>query len=301
MKRMKRYLPYILLIPGFFSCNKSKDDSMFSERADQRIEKALLDYEAKLTAAPYGWKLKIIPAGQGNDRVFYYWVRFNDKNRVICRFGNKEPLESSYRLKALQRPELIFDTYTYLHDLADPESLMPGALTGKGLSSDFEFEIISATADSIILNGKYNGSVAKLLKAAPTDSAGSDALAPYTGVYGVVGSAFFYNGPEPGGEPAIISIPREKIAIALVEANTIGINYANQVDNGWMYRITFDPDGNKITRVTPSKELEKNISPGSFKVLGFSYNSALKQIYLKTSYINSNNKYREVEETLTLK
>lgn len=300
---MKRYLLYSLLIPVIFSCNKTKDDTVFAESPEQRIEAVLADYGTKLTAAPYGWKMKITPNGITNDvKCYYYWVRFNDKNRVICRFDSLAPLESSYRLKALQRPELIFDTYTHLHEKVDPFSaLLAILLGGEAATFDFEFEIISATADSIVLNGKYNGTRALLLKAAPADSANSSMLAPYAGTYNAVGKALYYNGPEPAGVPDVVPIAMRKVALALAEDNTILVDFSDKSIDGGNYRITFDPGTNKIIKVVPNGALESGITPGSFKVNTSSYDPVLKQIYLKSSYTNLSNQYCEVEETLTLK
>jgi hypothetical protein len=68
------------------------------------------------------------------------------------------PNESSYRLKALQRPTLLFDTYSTLHLIADPTPDVVGGETGEGYYSDFEFAFISASADTIKLEGTFNKS-----------------------------------------------------------------------------------------------------------------------------------------------
>jgi hypothetical protein len=77
--------------------------------------------------------------------------------------------ESSYRLKALQQPTLIFDTYSYLHMLADPDASINGGVYGDGLISDFEYAIDTANADSIKLTGRVNGTKLTLLKASQQD------------------------------------------------------------------------------------------------------------------------------------
>ena len=79
------------------------------------------------------------------------------------------PKESSYRLKALQQPSLIFDTYSYIHILTDPDASVNGGNYGSGLRSDFEFRVDTVTADSISLTGRYNGSKLSLRKAAQAD------------------------------------------------------------------------------------------------------------------------------------
>jgi hypothetical protein len=77
--------------------------------------------------------------------------------------------ESSFRLKALQQPALLFDTYSYLHQLADPDGAVNGGDYGVGLSSDFEFSLDTLTVDSIKLTGRFKGSKMILKKATQQD------------------------------------------------------------------------------------------------------------------------------------
>jgi hypothetical protein len=77
------------------------------------------------------------------------------------------PAQSSYRLKALQQPALVFDTYSYIHMLADPDAGVNGGIYGNGLVSDFEFSIDTVATDSIALTGRFNGSSMVLHKASP--------------------------------------------------------------------------------------------------------------------------------------
>jgi hypothetical protein len=72
----------------------------------------------------------------------------------------------------MQLPALIFDTYSYLHILADPDSTKNGGKVGQGRYVDFEFNIESATAETITLKGQYHGSKLVLTKATPAESAG---------------------------------------------------------------------------------------------------------------------------------
>src|SRR4029079_19665808 len=77
--------------------------------------------------------------------------------------------ESSYRLKDLQTPALIFDTYSYLHMLADPDGSVNGGTNGQGLVSYFEFAFDSLATDSILLTGRVNGTKLTLIKATQQD------------------------------------------------------------------------------------------------------------------------------------
>lgn len=166
---MKRsYLYLLFLATVFFSC-ENKDDTVFEESADVRLNAALASYEKQLVEAPYGWNAVIYPGGGGS---YGFYFKFDDKNRVTMYsdFSDEaagKPKESSYRLKAMQTPSLIFDTYSYLHVLADPDDKVNGGVLGEGLKSDFEFSIYgdSLTEDRMAFVGRKNQSRLVLTKA----------------------------------------------------------------------------------------------------------------------------------------
>jgi hypothetical protein len=170
---MKKNILYILVVlVGFSSCSKD-DDPAFEKSPDERINEVLAKYQAALLAAPDGWKATIVPA---NGATYHYYFRFNNSNRVFMQadFDTTSASvlgQSSYRLKALQQPSLIFDTYSYLHLLSDPDGAVNGGDYGGGLYYDFEFAIDTVTADSIKLTGRFHGSKLTLLKATQQDRA----------------------------------------------------------------------------------------------------------------------------------
>lgn len=166
---MKRSFLYLLFLTTvFFSCENS-DDTVFEESADVRLNAALASYEKQLVEAPYGWNAIIYPGGGGS---YGFYFKFNDKNRVTM-FSDfsadaaAKAKESSYRLKAVQTPVLIFDTYSYLHILSDPDDEVNNGVRGEGLKSDFEFTIFpdSVKTDVITLVGRKNQSRLVLTKA----------------------------------------------------------------------------------------------------------------------------------------
>jgi hypothetical protein len=166
---MKKSLLYLLLLTlGFISCDNS-DDSVFEESADARLNAALASYEKQLVDAPFGWNAVIYPKGGGS---FGFYMKFNDKNRVVMYSDLSETFaktskESSYRLKSMQTPSLIFDTFSYLHVLADPDDETHGGNVGEGWLSDFEFAIYadSVKTDVITFTGRKNQSRLVLTKA----------------------------------------------------------------------------------------------------------------------------------------
>lgn len=168
----KNLLYYLLAISLVASCRKD-DDNVFDKSPDERLNETLENYQAALTGAPYGWNANLITGGGGSYRFYF---SFNDSNRVLMYsdFDSTtatEIKESSYRLKALQQPSLIFDTYSYIHILSDPDASVNGGTYGSGLNSDFEFSIDTVTADSISLTGRFNGSKLSLRKAEQGDRA----------------------------------------------------------------------------------------------------------------------------------
>lgn len=171
---MKKYLFYYIIITAIFSACKKDDSHLFNTSPDQRLNDTLTSYQNQLSSATNGWKAFIYPKSGG---VYSFYFKFNNANRVVMlsSFDSASavtPKESSYRLKALQQPSLLFDTYSYLHVLADPNPNINGGVVGAGLQSDFEFYFASTSADTINLVGRVNGSRAVLIKATPDEASG---------------------------------------------------------------------------------------------------------------------------------
>jgi hypothetical protein len=166
---MKRSLLYSLCIAVLFASCKKDDDYVFDKSPDERINEILAEYQSALVNAPHGWRGVIAPSlAQGG--VFSFYFKFNNENRVemfsdFDSLSSVTPMTSSYRLKALQQPSLIFDTYSYVHVLADPDARNNGGAWGWGLGSDFEFAIEGMSGDTIKLVGRFNRSKAFLVKA----------------------------------------------------------------------------------------------------------------------------------------
>lgn len=176
MNNMKKYLIglVILVTAGMFSCKKVDNPSVFDQTADQRLTEALAAYEAKLVGATDGWKGALTTKTGG---IYTFYFKFNNANRVqmLSSFDSTSAVtlrESSYRVKALQQPSLLFDTYSYIHVLSDPNNAISGGNSNVGLISDFEFyfEDTASTADKISLVGRFNGSSLVLTRATAAEA-----------------------------------------------------------------------------------------------------------------------------------
>ncbi|MCS4226983.1 DUF4302 domain-containing protein [Sphingobacterium sp. BIGb0165] len=165
-----KYIYYYLVVLIMFiqSCQSNKDfDGL---RPDERLNKQLATYYDQLASAENGWIAYLFPdAGGGYTFKFYF-----DRDNRIRMYADYDATtasvakESSYRLRAAQIPSLYFDTYSYIHMLADPDPQISGGDAGKGRYSDFEFSIVSASADSIRMIGNLNKSELLLVRAKAT-------------------------------------------------------------------------------------------------------------------------------------
>jgi hypothetical protein len=166
---MKKILLICFIAAAAISSCRKDDKSVFDKSPDERLKEKLDAYQAQLSGAQNGWK-GLLRVDSGRGATFSFYFKFNNENRVVMlsdfdSLSAVTPKESSYRLKALQQPSLIFDTYSYLHVLADPDETVNGGVRGAGLLSDFEFYFDSNNADTIKLVGRFNGSKMTLMRA----------------------------------------------------------------------------------------------------------------------------------------
>jgi len=167
----KTFLYYLLAVTLIASCRK--DTHVFDKSPDERINETLTAYQQAISGSAYGWNGNLV-TGSGGFYRFYFSFDNNNRVKMYSDWDSSTASvlkESSYRLKALQQPSLIFDTYSYIHILADPDAGVNGGTYGVGLKSDFEFRIDTVTADSISLTGRQNGSKLSLRKATQGDLA----------------------------------------------------------------------------------------------------------------------------------
>jgi len=178
---MKKIVICIILISFTLSC--VKEERAFDKSPDQRLIEVIDNYYSELASAENGWLFTINTKAGGAYRV---WMKFDNNNRVLMlsdmdatwnttKQTSEEISESSYRIKAMQYPALIFDTYNYIHLMADPQGTdgsygnINGGVNGSGLISDFEFGIDSLANGTFYLKGRYNSCAAIMDKATPQE------------------------------------------------------------------------------------------------------------------------------------
>ncbi|MCX2452374.1 DUF4302 domain-containing protein [Pedobacter sp. PLR] len=162
-----KILSILCLALALSSCKKGSEDLMIDGKMPElRSQESLKTYSEALTSAKNGWAAYLFTEGGGG---YGFYMDFNDQDRVkmlaeIDAGTATNLMESTYRLKAVMGPSLLFDTYNYLHLLADPNEDVIGGTSGVGFKSDFEFEFSAIKGDTIKLVGKKRRSDLFLLK-----------------------------------------------------------------------------------------------------------------------------------------
>ena len=182
---MKKYI-YIVLALASVLCACSRDEeSIFDQSAAERAQAALDNANAILPMYENGWEMIYFanPESKGYNLI----LKFDEDTRVTAIVknvtvqyadGDKTKTEalvlgvpvgtivtdslSTWKAKLDNGPVLSFDTYNdVFHAWADPRE------NGDGLLGDYEFLILSATPDRIVLKGQKHGgySIMRPLKA----------------------------------------------------------------------------------------------------------------------------------------
>lgn len=160
----------LLLLVGAVSMSCSRLEKDLFPEGPSRVENSLKEYRDLLCGAEHGWAVAFFP-NPDKYGAFYFTMKFNAAGQVVMvadstGFANApqlsdkdtkkcEPVTSLYSLKVDQGALIKFDTYNYLHVLADPLA-GPAGTAGLGYEGDIEFVIdrVSADKDSIITIGK---------------------------------------------------------------------------------------------------------------------------------------------------
>jgi hypothetical protein len=183
-----KLLYHIAIIAALVSCKK-EEKYAFEDKPNARIEQTLEALETQLTSGD-GWIANIYTKSTSG-KAYSFYFEFKEANRVsmmsdIDATTASVAKESSYRLKWMQQPSLLFDTYNYIHRLADPMpddqggSAGVGGEAGQGLISDFEFGLTSdavkalkdnPNADTLSTIGRYNSIPVNFYKASSEEAA----------------------------------------------------------------------------------------------------------------------------------
>ena len=159
---------YILLI-GLFAATMvacSRDEkSLFEDSAAVRAQKAIDNACDVLTSQEAGWEMAYFPNLENTSKGYNMVLKFKKDGSVSVTAKNSATTMnklmtdsvSTWQVKSDYGPILTFDTYNkVLHAWADPGS------DGAGKLGDYEFLILKATPEVVLLKGKKHSAYSVL-------------------------------------------------------------------------------------------------------------------------------------------
>lgn len=162
---MKKYI-YLFFISFsllFAACSPEAED-IFGENAANRIEARLAADKAVLVGAQNGWLMEYYPANGQIYGGYNVLALFKENGEVTVSAditGNAAAkATSTFRMKEQAGPTLTFDTYNNIfHIFSDPKNDLGIGSNGLGMEGDYEFTIMEATAEKVVLQGKKTGNI----------------------------------------------------------------------------------------------------------------------------------------------
>lgn len=140
----------------FAACTPTVDD-VFDDSSANRAAKSQSTTREVLTSQTGGWIMhyygNLTYGGQN------IWCKFDNTNVTVGSeaYGPDSTFTSHFKLEQSSGTVLSFDEYNpVFHYYSDPSNTDYGTL-GKGFNGDLEFRVLSASKDSVILQGKKHG------------------------------------------------------------------------------------------------------------------------------------------------
>jgi len=158
MKKINYMLLAVFFCLAPYSCVDEEKD-IFELPAAERMNKVLKEYKDILTSAEYGWISEYYPEKDHAIGGYAMICKFHTdgKVEVMCEIDTNQPAQtnatSTYSIIPEQGPMLSFNTYNpVMHYFSEPSSA-----DVDGMAGDYEFVILEATNDKIIMKGKKYG------------------------------------------------------------------------------------------------------------------------------------------------
>jgi len=163
---MKKFIYSILAIATVAaisaSCSREEED-LFDKDSATRANEAIVAYNDILTAPTNGWLMEYFPEAAQSYGGYNHLLKFNEDGSVTAAseiFNSDYTATSLYKVQQSAGIEVSFDTYNEVfHIFADPSAPLAGD-DGYGMEGDYDFQIISAEADKVVLKGRKSGSYA---------------------------------------------------------------------------------------------------------------------------------------------
>lgn len=159
------WLFYLVTAVMIAACTHEEEDLFDSSSATRADAAVKADLEI-LTGATNGWLMEYFPESQQTYGGYNILVKFSTDGKVTTAselFEATDTKTSLYSMKQSAGVVLSFDTYNDIfHFFAEPGD--PAAIGGNGygLEGDYDFLVLEASAEKVVLKGKKSGSHALL-------------------------------------------------------------------------------------------------------------------------------------------
>ena len=152
-----KYLVIIGLLAVTFAACSRDEESLFEKPAAIRAQEAIDNAFDVLTSAENGWEMAYFPNLEASAKGYNMVLKFNKNGNVSATAKNSvttankilTDTASTWAVKSDYGPILTFDTYNdVFHAFSDPQE------NGAGHLGDYEFLILKATPELVLLKGK---------------------------------------------------------------------------------------------------------------------------------------------------
>ncbi len=169
-----KYLVIIGLLAATFAACSRDEESLFEKPAAIRAQEAVENAFDVLTSNEVGWEMAYFPNLETSAKGYNMVLKFNKNGNVSVTAKNGSTTmnkimtdtASTWAVKSDYGPILTFDTYNdVFHAFSDPQE------NGAGLLGDYEFLILKATPDLVLLKGKKHSAYTVMRPMKHTDLA----------------------------------------------------------------------------------------------------------------------------------
>ena len=167
-----KYLVIVGLLAASFAACSRDEESLFDKPAAQRAQEAVENAFDVLSSNEAGWEMAYFPNLETSAKGYNMVVKFNKNGNVSVTAKNAATTmnkivtdtASTWAVKSDYGPILTFDTYNdVFHAFSDPKG------DGAGMLGDYEFLILKATPELVLLKGKKHSAYSVMRPMKTTD------------------------------------------------------------------------------------------------------------------------------------
>lgn len=159
------YLLYMVAAVMIAACTHEEED-LFAESSAQRADATIKANLEVLTSPDNGWLMEYFPASQQEYGGYNLLLSFGKDGQVKVASeiaAADKTITSLYSVNQSAGIVLSFDTYNDIfHVFSDPSDPLGASSPGYGFEGDYDFLILEATAERVLLKGKKSGGYAVL-------------------------------------------------------------------------------------------------------------------------------------------